>query len=156
MEDSGKNSGTGSFLLEIFLIGICLPQLAGNQRPSPAVSALARPYLALRPGLDDAYDGMDFQKLQSKLARCVLVSGLALSLPQASAEPEFCGPGSGLALSGRLTASSSPKVGAFGKGVKSERNVFGSFAAAGRKVLNCKLGGMPRPLTLGEVASRKR
>ena len=30
----------------------------------------------------------------------------------------------------------------------------GSFAAAGRKVLNWKLDGLPRPLTLGEVASR--
>ena len=31
-------------------------------------------------------------------------------------------PASGLALSGRLTASSSPKGGALGKGVKSERS----------------------------------
>ena len=31
-------------------------------------------------GLNDAYDGMDFQKHQSKLTRCVLVSGLALSV----------------------------------------------------------------------------
>ena len=31
-------------------------------------------------GLDDAYDGIDFQKAQSKLTRCALVSGLALSV----------------------------------------------------------------------------
>ena len=34
----------------------------------------------LRPGLTGAYDGADFRKLQSKLTRCVLVSGLALSV----------------------------------------------------------------------------
>ena len=50
--------------------------------------------------------------------------------------------------------ASSPKGGALGKGGKSPRSAFGSFAAAGRKVLNRKLRGLPRPLTLGEVASR--
>ena len=50
------------------------------------------------------------------------VSGLALSLPKASAKQRPCRPVSGLALSGRLTASSSPKVGALGKGVKCERS----------------------------------
>ena len=34
----------------------------------------------LRPGLTGAYDGADFRKLQSKLTRCVLVRGLALSV----------------------------------------------------------------------------
>ena len=34
----------------------------------------------LRPGLAGAYDGADFRKAQSKLTRCVLVSGLALSV----------------------------------------------------------------------------
>ena len=34
----------------------------------------------LRPGLAGAYDGADFRKPQSKLTRCVLVSGLALSV----------------------------------------------------------------------------
>ena len=57
-----------------------MAQLAGNQRPSLAVSALAQPYLTLRPGLEGAYDGADFRKPQSKLTRCALVSGLALSV----------------------------------------------------------------------------
>ena len=34
----------------------------------------------LRPGLEGAYDGADFRKARSKLTRCVLVSGLALSV----------------------------------------------------------------------------
>ena len=34
----------------------------------------------LRPSLDGAYDGADFRKPQSKLTRCVLVRGLALSV----------------------------------------------------------------------------
>ena len=34
----------------------------------------------LRPSLDDAYDGIDFQKPQSKRTRCAAVSGLALSV----------------------------------------------------------------------------
>ena len=50
------------------------------------------------------------------------LAGLALSPPQAPAKLGPSGHGSVLALSGRLTASSSPKVGALGKGVKSERN----------------------------------
>ena len=67
------------------------------------------------------------ERLQSKLTRCVLVSGLALSPPQAPAKLGSSGPGSVLALSGRLTASSSPKVGALGKGVKSLRNACRLF-----------------------------
>ena len=34
----------------------------------------------LRPGLDDAYDGIDFQKPQSKLTRSLASAGLALSV----------------------------------------------------------------------------
>ena len=43
------------------------------ERASPAEAAQG-------VGLDDAYDGIDFQKPQSKLTQCVLVSGLALSV----------------------------------------------------------------------------
>ena len=59
---------------------------------------------------------------RSKPRLCAASAGLALSPPQAPAKLGSSGHGSVLALSGRLTASSSPKVGALGKGVKSERN----------------------------------
>ena len=40
------------------------------------------------------------------------------------------------------------------KNVSEDKLVEALFVAAGRKVLNCKPCGLPRPLTLGEVASR--
>ena len=52
--------------------------LWGSWREAPE---RASPLAArLRPGLAGAYDGADFRKPQSKLTRCVLVSGLALSV----------------------------------------------------------------------------
>ena len=53
-----------------------LGELDAVRRPERARMLPGR----LRPGLDDAYDGIDFQKPQSKLTRCALVSGLALSV----------------------------------------------------------------------------
>ena len=61
--------------------------------------------------------GEEWEQLRSKGP-----AGLALSPPQAPAKLGPSGHGSVLALSGRLTASSSPKVGALGKGVKLLRN----------------------------------
>ena len=53
-----------------------LGELDAVRRPERARMLTAR----LHPGLDDAYDGADFRKARSKLTRCVLVSGLALSV----------------------------------------------------------------------------
>ena len=53
-----------------------LGELDAVRRPERARTVRGR----LHPSLDDAYDGIDFQKPQSKLTRCVLVSGLALSV----------------------------------------------------------------------------
>ena len=53
-----------------------LGELDAVRRPERARTLPAR----LRPGLTGAYDGADFRKLQSKLTRCVLVRGLALSV----------------------------------------------------------------------------
>ena len=53
-----------------------LGELDAVRRPERARTLAGR----LRPGLDDANDGADFRKAQSKLARCVFVSGLALSV----------------------------------------------------------------------------
>ena len=53
-----------------------LGELDAVRRPERASPLAGR----LRPGLEGAYDGADFRKAQSKLTRCVLVSGLALSV----------------------------------------------------------------------------
>ena len=52
--------------------------LWGSWREAPERARTAE--AAQGVGLDDAYDGIDFQKPQSKLTRCVLVRGLALSV----------------------------------------------------------------------------
>ena len=52
--------------------------LWGSWREAPERARTAEGTLYL--GLADAYDGADFRKPQSKLTRCVLVSGLALSV----------------------------------------------------------------------------
>ena len=52
--------------------------LWGSWREAPERASPAEG--RLRPGLAGAYDGIDFQKPQSKLTQCVLVSGLALSV----------------------------------------------------------------------------
>ena len=53
-----------------------LGELDAVRRPERARMLPGR----LRPGLAGAYDRADFRKPQSKLTRCVLVSGLALSV----------------------------------------------------------------------------
>ena len=52
--------------------------LWGSWREAPERARMLA--AGLCPGLDDACDGADFRKPQSKLTRCVLVSGLALSV----------------------------------------------------------------------------